>query len=75
VFGDALYLLDPLDAEHVWLPNNPHQTEALVLLSMLYDLHDFALEIVSVPGVSEMLDVDAIRRYVLQRSSRLNRPW
>lgn len=75
VFGDALYLRDPLNPEQVWMPQNPHQTEALVLLSMLYDLHDFVLEIVSAPRVSEMLDVDAIRRYVLLRSSRLNRPW
>lgn len=76
VFGDALYLRDPLNSRHQpWMPQSAHQAEALILLSTLYDLHDFALEMISVPRISEMLDGENVKRYILNRCRKLNRPW
>ncbi len=71
-FGDVLYLRDPLDAPHRWSPTHPHQLEALILVALLYDLHDFALELVMAPQWAGMLDVEALRHFVERRSRRYN---
>lgn len=73
VFADALYLRDPVISELSWEPKNSHQAEALVLMSTLYDLYDFALEIVSVPAISKVIDAKTIERYILHKSGKLNR--
>ena len=75
VFGDALYLRDPLRTEHSWMPADSHQAEALVLIAILYDFHDFALEILSAPQIASILDADGIREYVINRDRKLARPW
>lgn len=75
VFGEALYLRDPLSPRLLWTPKDSHQAEALVIISTLYDLNDFALEMISAPRISEMFEAENIRRYVLHRSRKLNRPW
>jgi len=72
VFGDALYLRDPLAPAASWRPQDARQAEALVLLALLYDLHDFALEVLSTPHLAEGVDVEGLRRYVLRRSRRLH---
>ena len=74
IFGDALYLRDPLNKEIPWMPKDAHQAEALVLLAVLYDLHDFAMEIISEPTIASMLEPVGVSNYILQRSKRLNRP-
>jgi FkbM family methyltransferase len=74
VFADALYLKDPLACARPWTPQ-AHQLEALVLLATLYDLHDFALEIVGDSRFTEALDAPSIRAAIVQRSQRLNRRW
>lgn len=71
VFGDALYLRDPLDTHRCWIPRDGRQAEALILLSSLYDLHDVALELLSMPQFSTLLDAGRIRSYILQRSRKL----
>ena len=75
VFGDALYLRDPLDPQTSWSPRNAHQAEALILISILYDLHDFAVEVSSAQNIAPMVEAEGIRRYVLERSASLGRPW
>jgi len=75
VFGDALYLKDPLNPQLPWMPKDSHQAEALILISLLYDLHDFALETISVPRIASMLNADKVRQYIMDRSAQLNRPW
>lgn len=70
-FGDALYLRDPLDPPRPWIPQDARQLEALILLAMLYDLHDFALELILAPQFAKMLDVERLRRCVERRSRRL----
>jgi FkbM family methyltransferase len=75
VFGDALYLRDPLDGAAGWAPRDRHQAEALVLLAALYDLHDFAWEIVAAPAVAPLVDGVAIRRYITDRCRRLGPRW
>jgi FkbM family methyltransferase len=74
VFGDALYLRDPLGAEG-WVPEDARQAEALVLIAILYDLHDFALELVTRPPIAGLVDAGAVRAYVEARSRRLASPW
>lgn len=75
VFGDALYLRDPLNPQTAWLPKDARQAESLILISILYDLHDFALEISSAPQIASMVETERIRQYVLERSACLSRPW
>lgn len=75
VFGDALYFRDPLNPHFRWTPQNAHQAEALVLLAILYDLHDFAMELISSSPIAEMLNAARISQYVLRRSRALNVPW
>lgn len=75
VFGDALYLRDPLDPEHRWTPRDAHQAEALVLVAILYDVHDLVLELLATPQFSELLAGDTIRAYVEKRARRLIHPW
>ena len=75
VFGDALYVRDPLDPQVPWAPQSAHQAEALVCLAILYDLHDFAMELTSSPPIAAMLDAERISQYVLRRSRELNLPW
>lgn len=71
VFGDALYVRDPLSGEGTWAPQTARQAEALVLLAVLYDLYDFALELLASPGISTLVDADRIRNWVARRSGRL----
>lgn len=71
VFGDALYLKDPLDARRSWMPRDGRQAEALILLAVLYDLHDFARELLSMPQFSTLLDTEQIGRFVRRRSRKL----
>lgn len=75
VFGDALYLRDPLNHRSAWAPRDRHQAEALVLIAILYDLHDFAWEVISAPAISEQLDPANIKRYIAQRSAGLAPRW
>ena len=75
VFGDALYLKDPLSTEYSWMPKDSRQAEALVLIAILYDLHDFALELLSRQEFASHLNVERVREYVTMRSRRLSRPW
>lgn len=74
VFGDALYVRDPLNGSEPWAPRDARQAEALILLVTLYDLHDFALELLELPSFSLLptLNVDRITRYITARSNRLN---
>ena len=58
VFGDALYLDDP------------RQAEALVLLACLYDCYDFALELIGDPAIAGFVDAVGIKRYIKRRSRR-----
>ena len=75
VFGDALYLKDPCEAMGRGILEDPHQAEALILLALLYDLHDVASECLSRPRVAERLDAEALRRYIERRSRRLESLW
>lgn len=75
VFGDALYLRDPLDAGTGWKPRDQHQAEALALLATLYDLHDFAWEVVSSPEIAPLVEGETIRRYIAERCRRLGPQW
>ena len=75
IFGDALYLRDPLNPEYRWTPRDAHQAEALVLVALLYDVHDLVLELLATPQFSELLAGDAIRAYVEKRARRLIHPW
>lgn len=75
VFGDALYLRDPLNPEASWRPRDPRQAEALILIAILYDLHDFALELASAADMAGEIRRDAIVRYIHRRSRELNVPW
>ena len=73
VAADALYLKDPLTLEQErGGADAAHQIEALVLTSVLYDLHDFALEIVADPRFAPLLQADAVRAWILQRSNRMD---
>jgi len=72
VFGDALYLRDPLSARNGGAPAQPAQLEALVLIALLYDLHDFALELVHAPAWDGVFDRDVLRDYVGRQGRRLN---
>lgn len=71
VFADALYLRDPLGGADGWQPASAHQAEALILLAALYDFHDFALELLSVPQIAALIPADRLRRHILRRSRRL----
>ena len=72
VFGDALYFKDPFGGPPSRTPIDAHRLEALILLAILYDLYDFAWELVSAPQWSNLLDVEAIRRGIAYRSRRLS---
>lgn len=71
VFADALYLRDPLGEARDNLPYDPRQVEALMLIAVLYDFFDVALELLSVPSMAKGLDVERIRRWIGQRSRKL----
>jgi FkbM family methyltransferase len=71
VFGDALYLRDPLNQLTSWVPKDAHQAEALLLVASLYDLHDFVGELTGVDTIRGLIDAEAVRRYVEFRSQRL----
>lgn len=76
VLGDALYLKDPLNqAGPPPAAATARQTEALILLATLYDLHDFALELCTASAVPRPGDAEAARRYVLQRAHGLAGPF
>ena len=70
MFADALYLRDPLNSVTSWHPS-AHQMEALILLAMLYDLYDFALELLSAPALASGLAVERLNACVAGRASRL----
>ncbi len=71
VFGDALYLRDPLSGVGSWSLDSARQAEALVLLATLYDLYDFALELLAWPTVSSLLDAQHLRAWIIKRSRKL----
>lgn len=72
VFADALYLRDPLASPQAWIPKDAHQIEALILLATLFDLHDFALELLSTPQFAGQLEAaEPIRCWVERRSRQL----
>ena len=71
VFGDALYLRDPLAPGASWRPQDGRQAETLILLALLYDLHDFALELLDAPHLVGGIDAERLRRCVVRRSRRL----
>jgi FkbM family methyltransferase len=75
VFGDALYLRDPLGRGTRWAPGDRRQAEALTLMAILYDLHDFAWELVSPPAIGPMVDAERIRQYIAERCRRLGPRW
>ena len=73
IAADALYLRDPFELpEETTSAWKAHQVEALVLIASLYDLNDFALEILAHPCWSAWLEGDAVRRFIEQRSRRLD---
>lgn len=73
VFGDALYLRDPLQPDGRSSNRlTAHQVEALALIAALYDLGDFALEILSDSNLSASLDVEGIRRFIHWRNRNLD---
>ena len=75
VFGDALYLKDPLmHPQPETILRTPRRAQALMLIATLYDLHDFALEIASHPVTAALFDARATQRYILARSRRLAPP-
>ncbi len=71
IFGDALYLRDPLGGP--WAPRDARQLEALLLTASLYDLHDFALEILSHERLARLAAEQGqeLRRTIERRSRRL----
>lgn len=71
IAGDALYLRDPLvsNGRGAW---TAHQVEALVLTAALYDLNDFALEVLAAPQISSAVDTQAITAAIERRSRSLN---
>jgi FkbM family methyltransferase len=77
VFGDALYLRDPLDGGASARLEDPRQAEALILLAALYDAHDFALELTADPAIASLVDADGVGAFVRRRSqpSRLKSLW
>lgn len=73
VSGDALYLRDPLDRDH--RPAGgfaTHQMEALMLMAILYDVPDVALELLADPPITLPLDVERIRRCIEWRNQRIS---
>jgi len=71
VSGDALYLRDPLDRDHQ--PGGgltTHQLEALMLIAILYDAPDVALELLADPEAASRLDGERIRQYIEWRNRR-----
>lgn len=75
VFGDALYLRDPVDPRTCWVPHDRHQAESLVLLALLYDLHDFAWEVAGAPALAGLIDMAGVRRYIGERCRRMGPRW
>jgi len=71
IFGDALYLKDPYGVNAPKI-STPQQAEALIVIALLYDLHDFALEISSHPVVEQLIQVHDVKRVILQRTQRLD---
>jgi len=71
VFADALYLRDPLSDTRAGIPSDARQAEALILLAALYDLNDFALELLGAPSIAAGLSVERIRRWIRHRSRQL----
>lgn len=73
IAGDALYLRDPLERgraeSFAW---SAHQVEAVVLLATLYDLNDFALEILADPVLSQTVNAKSIARAIEERGHRLD---
>jgi FkbM family methyltransferase len=70
VFGDALYLRDPLPGGAAPAAADARQAETLILLASLFDCHDFALELTADPRVAALIDAPAARRFVLARTRR-----
>lgn len=75
IFGDALYLRDPLGPTG-WRPQDARQAQALVLLAVLYDLHDYAMELVTAPQMARWFpNAAAMAACVRQHSRRLGSWW
>lgn len=72
VFGEALYLRDPLGLPQGDMFQEAHHLEALILLATRFDLHDFALELLSTPQVANRLEApESIRQWIERRSRKL----
>lgn len=69
MFGDALYLRDPIAHREAGRTADPRQIEALILLAALYDAHDFALELAADPAIAPLIDAPGITRFIEQRGS------
>ena len=75
IFGDALYLRDPLHPQHPDSSLTPHQAEALVVIATLYDLRDFALEVVLDRQMSHHFDRERVVKYIHWNYRSLGRSW
>ena len=75
VFGDALYLRDPLASQGGWVPQDARQAQALVLLAMLYDLHDYATELVTAPQLARFFPNAPAMAACVRRHSRRLGSW
>ena len=73
IFGEALYLKDPLGGAGGRISAS-WQAEALVQLALLFDLHDVALELLGSPALGRLVDREAVTSFIAQRSARLTRP-
>jgi len=74
MFADALYLRDPLDPEVVGAYHwSAHQAEALLVVAVLYDLCDFALELLDDARFAALVDVGSVQRYLQWRQLVLER--
>ena len=64
-----------MDSNGSWVLADAHQVEALILISILYDVNDFASEIASNPQFYHMFDVNAVKGFIHKRSRRLGYWW
>lgn len=71
VFADAVYLKHPVQEQARGL--TAQQAQALIVVALLYDLHDVALEVASSPGLAREPDTASVREMIVRRSRRLGR--
>lgn len=67
VFGDALYLRDPLPGGNSAPVTGPQQAEALILLACIYDCHDFASELAGDAAIATLIDARAVLEFIDRR--------